>query len=88
MDTSLLNRHVHADHDMIYLEPFRGHKEIRQYFEKVVSIVPPDLKFTVEDITDGDPHKVGVKWCALDHSCSSVNWMTTSMQLCIPCTCP
>lgn len=52
-----------ADHDMIYLEPFRGHKEIRQYFEKVVSIVPPDLKFTVEDITDGDLRKVGVKWC-------------------------
>lgn len=49
-------------HDMIYLEPFQGHKEIRQYFEKVVSIVPSDLKFTVEDITDGDMRKVGVKW--------------------------
>lgn len=47
---------------MIYLEPFRGHEEIQSYFEKVVSIVPADLKFTVEDITDGDPLKVGVKW--------------------------
>jgi ketosteroid isomerase-like protein len=47
---------------MIYLEPFKGHKEIRSYFDKVVSIVPSDLKFTVEDITDGDPLKVGVKW--------------------------
>jgi hypothetical protein len=56
---------MHADHDMIYLEPFKGHKEIREYFDKVVSIVPSDLKFTVEDITDGDPQKVGVKWCAL-----------------------
>lgn len=51
-----------ADHDMIYLEPFKGSKEIRGYFEKVVSIVPSDLKFTVEDVTDGDPAKVGVKW--------------------------
>ena len=51
-----------ADHDMIYLEPFKGRKEIRKYFDKVVSIVPPDLKFCVEDITSGDPHKVGVKW--------------------------
>ena len=49
---------------MIYLEPFAGHAEIRAYFDKVVSIVPPDLKFVVEDITDGDPRKVGVKWCA------------------------
>ena len=43
---------------------FRGTKEIRAYFDKVVSIVPPDLKFVVEDITDGDPRKVGVKWFA------------------------
>jgi len=49
---------------MIYLEPFKGAKEVRKYFDKVVSIVPGDLKFCVEDITDGDPHKVGVKWCA------------------------
>ena len=43
---------------------FRSQKEIRAYFDKVVSIVPPDLKFVVEDITDGDPRKVGVAWCA------------------------
>jgi hypothetical protein len=49
---------------MIYLEPFAGHAEIRAYFDKVVSIVPSDLKFVVEDITEGDPRKVGVKWCA------------------------
>lgn len=56
--------HALADHDMIYLEPFKGSKEIRKYFDKVTSIVPGDLKFYVEDITDGDPRKVGVKWCA------------------------
>lgn len=64
---------MHADHDMIYLEPFRGHKEIREYFDKVVSIVPSDLKFTVEDITDGDNQKVGVKWCALVHFFGSLH---------------
>ena len=53
-----------ADHDMIYLEPFKGVKEVKKYFDKVTSIVPGDLKFCVEDITDGDPRKVGVKWCA------------------------
>ena len=42
----------------------RGPKEIKAYFDKVVSIVPPDLKFVVEDITDGDPRKVGVAWYA------------------------
>ena len=51
-----------ADHDMIYLEPFKGTTEIRNYFDKVTSIVPGDLQFFVEDITDGDPRKVGVKW--------------------------
>ncbi len=53
-----------ADHDMIYLEPFCGHEAIRAYFEKVRSIVPPDLKFAVEDITEGDARAAGVKWCA------------------------
>ncbi len=50
---------------MIYLEPFKGAKEVRKYFDKVTSIVPGDLKFCVEDITDGDPRKVGVKWCGV-----------------------
>ena len=54
-----------ADHDMIYLEPFKGTTEIRKYFDKVTSIVPGDLQFFVEDITDGDPRKVGVKWYAI-----------------------
>jgi cyclopropane fatty-acyl-phospholipid synthase-like methyltransferase len=48
---------------MIYLEPFCGHEAIRAYFEKVRSIVPPDLKFAVEDITEGDARAAGVKWC-------------------------
>ena len=62
---NLLSDNVHAaDHDMIYLEPFKGTAEIRRYFDKVTSIVPGDLQFFVEDITDGDPRKVGVKWCA------------------------
>jgi hypothetical protein len=30
--------------------------QVRQY-------APDDLKFVIEDITDGDPQKVGVKWC-------------------------
>lgn len=51
---------------------FRSPKDIRAYFDKVVSIVPPDLKFVVEDITDGDPRKVGVAWCAPQPSIHSL----------------
>lgn len=49
-------------HDMIYGEPFRGTQEIREYFDKVRSIVPGDIQFVVEDITDGDDASVGVRW--------------------------
>lgn len=27
-------------------------------------MVPQDVRFCVEDITDGDPRRVGVRWCA------------------------
>ena len=30
----------------------------------MVSIVPPDLKFAVDNISGGDPYFVGVKWYA------------------------
>ena len=49
-------------HDMIYLEPFVGKDQIRGYFKKVTSIVPRDLKFSLEEISGGDPRFVGVKW--------------------------
>lgn len=37
----------------------------RSYFEKVVSIVPADLKFAIEDVTENDSRAVGVKWCVV-----------------------
>ena len=48
--------------DLIYQEPFRGRKEIAAYFDKIEQLVPKDIKFAVEDITEGDPKKVGVRW--------------------------
>ena len=50
-------------HDTVYLEPFVGKEAIRGYFEKVSSIVPSELQFHIENMTTGDPHNVGVRWC-------------------------
>lgn len=48
--------------DLIYQEPFRGREAIAAYFDKIERLVPSDIKFVVEDITDGDPRRVGVRW--------------------------
>lgn len=52
-----------AYHDLaLYQEPFRGKDAVRAYFQMVTATVPGDLKFTLEHITSGDPHAVGVRW--------------------------
>ena len=43
-------------------EPFVGKNAIRGYFDKVARIVPGDLKFRLDELTSGDPYRVGVKW--------------------------
>eukprot|EP00887_Chlorella_sp_A99_P003407 scaffold7.g3407.t1 len=48
--------------DLIYQEPFVGKAAIAAYFQKVERLVPPDIKFVVEDITEGDGRKAGVRW--------------------------
>lgn len=48
--------------DLIYQEPFRGRAAVAAYFDKIERLVPKDIKFVVEDITDGDPRRVGVRW--------------------------
>jgi ketosteroid isomerase-like protein len=47
--------------DLIYQEPFRGRAAIAAYLQKVEKIVPPDIKFVVEDITEGG-RTAGVRW--------------------------
>eukprot|EP01023_Acetabularia_acetabulum_P026752 TRINITY_DN2536_c1_g1_i1.p1 TRINITY_DN2536_c1_g1~~TRINITY_DN2536_c1_g1_i1.p1 ORF type:complete len:419 (-),score=63.31 TRINITY_DN2536_c1_g1_i1:164-1420(-) len=49
-------------HDLIYEYPFEGFQAIKEYFEKVARVVPDDLQFEVEYITQGDPYRVGVQW--------------------------
>ncbi|GFR41781.1 hypothetical protein Agub_g2542, partial [Astrephomene gubernaculifera] len=49
-------------HDMIYSQPFVGRQQVLTYLEKVRRTVPSDLRFVIEDITDGDPRAVGVSW--------------------------
>jgi len=48
--------------DLIYQDPFKGKDAIRAYFEKIDSIIPEDVKFCVEDISDGSDRCVGVRW--------------------------
>ena len=48
--------------DLIYQDAFRGRAAVTQYFEKIERLIPDDVLFVVEDITDGDPRRVGVRW--------------------------
>ena len=36
--------------------------EVVAYLRKVRTIVPGDLKFVIEDATEGDASKVGIMW--------------------------
>ncbi|KAG1670978.1 hypothetical protein FOA52_014367 [Chlamydomonas sp. UWO 241] len=49
-------------HDMIYEEPFVGRAEVVKYLTKVFNMLPKDLKFVMEDVTEGDSRKVGIMW--------------------------
>jgi ketosteroid isomerase-like protein len=53
--------------DLVYQEPFRGKREVAAYFERLGAMLPPDIKFVVEDITEGDPMRVGVRWYVVCH---------------------
>ena len=48
--------------DLVYQEPFVGRAAVAKYFEEIERMVPADIKFVVEDITNGDDRKVGVRW--------------------------
>ncbi|KAI7845310.1 hypothetical protein COHA_001152 [Chlorella ohadii] len=48
--------------DLVHQEAFVGKQAIGAYFAEVERMVPADVRFCVEDITDGDPRKVGVRW--------------------------
>jgi hypothetical protein len=46
---------------LIYQDAFVGRAAIAEYFKKIERLVPPDIKFVVEDISDGG-RKAGVRW--------------------------
>ncbi|KAL4437246.1 hypothetical protein ABPG75_004385 [Micractinium tetrahymenae] len=48
--------------DLIYEDPFVGREALAAYFKKIETLVPKDIKFCVEDITEGDPRRCGVRW--------------------------
>ncbi|MEW5319124.1 MAG: hypothetical protein WDW38_010294 [Sanguina aurantia] len=50
-------------HDMaIYEEPFEGKQEFMAYLRRVKATVPSDIKFVIDDATDGDSSRVGIMW--------------------------
>lgn len=48
--------------DLIYQEPFQGKQSVAAYFTKIGNLVPKDIKFVVDDITESDERKCGVLW--------------------------
>lgn len=49
-------------HDMIIEDPFVGRAAVVAFMKEVRDTIPKDLKFVVDDITDGDDSKVGIVW--------------------------
>ncbi|KIY98255.1 hypothetical protein MNEG_9707 [Monoraphidium neglectum] len=49
-------------HDLVYEEPHEGREGVMAWLEKVRKYAPDDLKFVIEDITEGDPFRAGVQW--------------------------
>ncbi len=48
--------------DMNFSKPFQGKDAVKNLFQESCDNVPDDLKFVVDEITRGDPLKVGVLW--------------------------
>eukprot|EP00889_Picochlorum_renovo_P007470 jgi/Picre1/34500/NNA_001968.t1 len=48
--------------DLIYQDAFKGKQELEAYFKKIGELVPKDIRFVVDDITEGDENKCGVLW--------------------------
>jgi hypothetical protein len=48
--------------DLNFLKPFEGKEAVRNIFEESCKNIPNDLKFVIDEITNGDPFKVGVLW--------------------------
>lgn len=48
--------------DLIYQDSFKGKEELAAYFKKIGALVPSDIRFVVDDITEGDENKCGVLW--------------------------
>lgn len=47
--------------DLVYQDPFVGKESIHEYLEKVAAWIPADLKFVIEDVSDGK-ESAGVVW--------------------------
>lgn len=48
--------------DLNFSKPFEGKEAVKNLFEESCENVPDDLKFIIDEITTGDPFKVGVLW--------------------------
>ncbi|MEA5536702.1 nuclear transport factor 2 family protein [Crocosphaera sp. XPORK-15E] len=48
--------------DVNFSQAFEGKKAVRNLFKESCENVPDDFKFVIDEITTGDPFKVGVLW--------------------------
>ncbi|MGK7958318.1 MAG: nuclear transport factor 2 family protein [Crocosphaera sp.] len=48
--------------DMNFSQPFQGKKAVKHLFQESCDNVPHDFKFIIDEITTGDPLKVGILW--------------------------
>ncbi len=48
--------------DVNFSQPFEGKDAVKNLFQESCNNVPNDLKFVIDEITEGDPLKVGVLW--------------------------
>ncbi|GMH40577.1 hypothetical protein BSKO_08481 [Bryopsis sp. KO-2023] len=48
--------------DLVFQDPFIGADDFREYLEETISNVDDDIRFVIDDITDGDDQRVGVLW--------------------------
>lgn len=48
--------------DLVFQDAFLGEDAFREYLEETIANVDNDIKFEIDDITDGESGTVGVLW--------------------------
>jgi ketosteroid isomerase-like protein len=55
-------------HVLAYDSPVRGKPALRIFYINFLQNVPEDVRFVIEDVTEGSDLAVGIVWCVLLHA--------------------